>query len=194
MKKLYCYVDETGQDTKGRLFIVTAVVTDERQYELEDALIEVEAATGKKTAKWVKTRDKTQQEYIAALAAKTLPPMMIYAKLYANAGTRDYDELELLAAAQAINLYRVDNQIGADDYSVTIIIDGLTKTMSFRLGSEFRKLGVRTRKVTGNRDEASAILRLADAVAGLVRAAHEGREPYKNLEHRLKRVGKLTEI
>ena len=26
IKKLYCYVDETGQDTKGALFLVTVVV------------------------------------------------------------------------------------------------------------------------------------------------------------------------
>ena len=25
-KKIYCYVDETGQDTKGKLFIVSIVV------------------------------------------------------------------------------------------------------------------------------------------------------------------------
>ncbi|HEY7414240.1 MAG TPA: hypothetical protein VH593_03540, partial [Ktedonobacteraceae bacterium] len=168
-------------------------VTDERQYELEKVLADAEAATGKKTAKWVKTRDKTRQDYIAALAGLPLPAT-IYAKRYIDTGTRDYDEQEVMAAAEALNIYRAANSISADDYSVTIIIDGLSKTMSFRLGSEFRKLGVKTRKVTGNRDEASAVLRLCDAIAGLVREAHEGREAYKTLESRLERAGKLYEL
>ena len=62
--KLYCYVDETGQDTRGSYFIVAIVVTDNRQHELERYLEAVEADSGKKTAKWLKTSDKTRQAYI----------------------------------------------------------------------------------------------------------------------------------
>jgi len=28
MQKLYCYVDETGQDTKGKLFLVSVIITE----------------------------------------------------------------------------------------------------------------------------------------------------------------------
>ena len=58
IQKLYCYIDETGQDTLGELFIVAIVVTDERQRELEKSLEAIEASTGKKT-KWMKTRTKS---------------------------------------------------------------------------------------------------------------------------------------
>ena len=34
-KKLYCYVDETGQDTEGDIFIVTVVVPENRDGVLE---------------------------------------------------------------------------------------------------------------------------------------------------------------
>ncbi len=34
-QKLYCYVDETGQDTKGALFIVVVLVTDDEKDKLE---------------------------------------------------------------------------------------------------------------------------------------------------------------
>lgn len=33
-QKLYCYVDETGQDTKGKLFIVVAIVIEKEKDEL----------------------------------------------------------------------------------------------------------------------------------------------------------------
>jgi hypothetical protein len=30
-QKLFCYVDETGQDTQGRLFVVSVVITDQER-------------------------------------------------------------------------------------------------------------------------------------------------------------------
>lgn len=192
-KRLFCFVDETGQDTRGDLFIVAVVVTDDRQPELEMVLAEIEAATGKKTAKWTKTQNKKRQDYISALAAKPLPATM-YAKRYTNTGTQDYDELELRATADALKAYREANNIGGDDYDAIITIDSLSKTMVFRAGAEFRRLGVRTRKIVGKRDESSAVLRLCDAIAGLMREAHEGREVYKALEATLERAGKLYEL
>jgi hypothetical protein len=193
MKRLFCYVDETGQDTLGRLFVVAIVVTDDRRPELESMLAEIETTSGKYQRKWMKARDMARREYIAAVAAKTLP-LMIYARQYTNTGTQDYDELELRAAAEALRLYREANGISADDYDAIITIDGLSKTMVFRAGTVFRRLGVRTRKVVGKSDETSTVIRLADAIAGLVREAQEGREVYKALEARLERAGKLHEI
>jgi hypothetical protein len=40
-EKLYCYVDETGQDTRGDLYIVSVVVADDerdRSIELCEAI------------------------------------------------------------------------------------------------------------------------------------------------------------
>lgn len=148
--KLYCYVDETGQDTKGSYFIVAVVVTDNRQHELEHQLEAVEAASGKKTAKWLKTSDKTRQAYVQALLEGQALPAMIYAKRFTD-GTGGFDELEVLATAQALNVYREEQGIGEADYKVTVTVDGLSKTMAKKMGSEFRKLGIKTRKVVGKR-------------------------------------------
>ncbi len=43
--KLYCYVDENGQDTKGRIFIVTVVVIEEKRDELLEFCEDVESKT-----------------------------------------------------------------------------------------------------------------------------------------------------
>ena len=192
MKKLYCYVDESGQDTLGRLFIVAVVVTDEQRDQLQRYLEQLEATSGKKKRKWTNTRLKEQQTYIEGLLPAQVPAR-IYTKVYTVEGG-SYDELEVIAAAQALNLYREANNIGADDYSVTIIIDGLAKTLVFRLGSELRKLGVRTRKIVGTRDESDAVLRLADSIAGLVRDGIEGKQESKALRDRLAKAERLEEI
>lgn len=40
--KLYCYVDETGQDTMGQLFIVVAVIVASERDKLDRYLEEAE--------------------------------------------------------------------------------------------------------------------------------------------------------
>lgn len=189
--KLYCFVDETGQDTLGELFIVAVVVSDERQQELENSLEHLEQDSGKHRRKWLKSRDRERQAYISTLTDQKLPAT-IFVKNYRDKTA--FDELEVLTTAQALNVYREECGIAGDGYKVTITIDSLSKTMAVRMGSEFRKLGIKTRKVIGKKDEASAIIRLADAIAGLVREAHEGRAEYKKLEAKLKKNKLLYEL
>jgi len=48
MQRLYCYVDEIGQDAASNIFVVVAVVNDQEQEPLRQALMEIEhlAETG----------------------------------------------------------------------------------------------------------------------------------------------------
>lgn len=50
-RKLYLYVDETGQDTGSQFFIVAVVVTDDRRAELEKLLETAEQVSGKNKRK-----------------------------------------------------------------------------------------------------------------------------------------------
>lgn len=118
---------------------------------------------------------------------------LLISKKSSPSGTK-YDESEVLATAQALSIYREEADIGEKDYKVTITIDGLSKTMAVRFGSDFRKLGIRSRKTIGMRDESNAIIRLADAVAGLVRESHEGRPEYVALERKMKKQHKLQDL
>jgi hypothetical protein len=47
MQKLYCYVDETGQDTGGQIFIVAVVVTGEERDDLLTLCEQLEKVSGK---------------------------------------------------------------------------------------------------------------------------------------------------
>jgi hypothetical protein len=55
-QKLYAYVDESGQDTLGELFLVSVVVTGEAREGLRKKLRTIERASGKQTKKWRKAR------------------------------------------------------------------------------------------------------------------------------------------
>lgn len=44
-QKIYCYVDETGQDVGSEFFIVVAIVNDKEQNLLRNQLLEVESQT-----------------------------------------------------------------------------------------------------------------------------------------------------
>ena len=39
IKKLYCYVDETGQDTKGDIFIVSVIISAQAQEEIAEFIL-----------------------------------------------------------------------------------------------------------------------------------------------------------
>jgi hypothetical protein len=140
---------------------------------------------------WLKARSREQCAYIEGVAATDLP-CQLYARTYTTHADA-YNDLEVLAAAQALNVYRETHGIG-DKYKVIIAIDGLAKGAIPRVGRSFRLLGIRTRNVHGERDQASPIIRLADAIAGVVREAHAGKAPYKDLQAKLERRKKLYEL
>jgi len=67
--KLYCYVDETGQDTAGRFFLVSVVLIDSaKKDELENQLEEIEKRTGKNKKKWAKEEIGIRIRYIKEIA------------------------------------------------------------------------------------------------------------------------------
>ena len=168
--KLYCYVDETGQDTKGELFLVAIVLKEITDlFVLEKQLEEIEKKTGKKLSKWKKTRQVVKKKYLKAIIQlKNLKNSIYYAVYNAS---KEYSKLTALTIAKAV--LAKDNK----NYTVTIIIDGLNNREREIVRSELKKLKIKYRKIRGLKDEQSAFLRLADAMAGFLRDMRE-QEPY----------------
>lgn len=63
-QKLYCYVDETGQDTDGNLFIVSVVITGNEQDYCRDLCEQIETESGKGKAKWIKAGYNQKLDYV----------------------------------------------------------------------------------------------------------------------------------
>jgi len=169
MQKLYCYVDETGQDTKGKLFLATVVLKGKEQLDiLRIKLEEAEKSSGKKAAKWFKMSFQVKEAYLLELLKiKELRSTVYYSSYY---GIKEYYPLISLTIAKSIIFQKLD------DYEATIVIDGLKNTETEGVRRELKKLGVHYRKIRGMKDEQEILLRLADSMAGFLRDAIEGQK------------------
>jgi hypothetical protein len=73
--KLYCYVDETGQDTKGELFLVAVLLKESSKLEtLQKKLEKTERRTGKRQLKWKKTNRDTKKKYLEEFSTQNTKP------------------------------------------------------------------------------------------------------------------------
>ena len=161
-QKVYCYVDESGQDTKGDVFIVSVVVTSKERDELLQICEDVEEKSGKGKFKWGKAEDKRRLEYLKTIFSLKIFKGKLRYSIYRH--QVNYDMATIVGIAKAVH-FREPKK-----YTTLIYIDGLHKTKRHKYGSELRKLGVPTRKVQGiTKDENNSLTRLADAIAGFVR-------------------------
>lgn len=188
-QKLYCYVDENGQDTKGDIFIVSVVVTGKERDELMSLCEEIEEESGKGKFKWGKAEKKRRLEFIKQVfSIKKFKGKLRYS-IYRN--QIGYDLATISGIAKAI-LFKKPTE----EYTTIIYVDGLFKTKRGIYGSELRKLGIPTRKIQGvTRDESNSLIRLADTMAGFVRDALDGKtEEIIKIYKEARRNGILVEV
>jgi hypothetical protein len=167
MQKLYCYVDESGQDTEGKLFLVSVVIREkESRDETEELLLEIEKTSGKGLSKWQSTGLRRKVGYLeAVLQINSLKDSIFYATYET---TKEYGSLTTYTIAKAVGVR------ASKPYQAIITIDGLNDAERDRVRRGLRQLGVRYKKVRGARDESSSLLRLADSLAGFLRDFEEG--------------------
>src|SRR3989344_1314461 len=96
-QKLYCYVDETGQDTKGELFLVSIVITEDDYEALEKLLDEIERKSQKRKDKWSGSSIKRRLAYLELIINnRQFRDKISYAHYHS---TKEYQELTILATA-----------------------------------------------------------------------------------------------
>lgn len=185
-QKLYCYVDETGQDTKGKLFLVSVVITISNKEGLRDKLRKIEQMSGKKSRKWTKSTRRQRKEYIEAVIADNIFTNSISYSEYHN--TCAYVDLTILSTAKSL----LDK--ARPPYEATVFVDGLNKTERHRFSAGLRKLKVKVRKVRGIRDQSDEFIRLADAIAGFVRDSLEEDQIIRSLYKKAERNNIIKKI
>ncbi|OGL77155.1 hypothetical protein A3J43_00005 [Candidatus Uhrbacteria bacterium RIFCSPHIGHO2_12_FULL_54_23] len=188
MENLYCYVDETGQDTKGTLFCVccTVVVSAAMRDQLEKILEDIEHAS-RKRSKWQKTDKKVRRAFLDALISHRhdLEGCVYVEHFYRIV---DYTEATIEAIARSVG------RSPHPGVPVVVYIDGLSKHMVNVVGVGLRRYGLMVGKVKGLKDEQSALIRLSDAVAGFVRDYLEGQDYTKKYYAELLKVGAVIEV
>lgn len=169
-QKLYCFVDETGQDTAGKLFLVAIVLKEVNQLEsLERKLEGTEKRSGKKQAKWKRTKKEIKKKYLEELLQIKELRKSIFYSIYEN--TTEYTSLTSFTVAKAV-LSKCNK-----DYTVTVVIDGLNDKERDVVRNELKKLKIKYNKIRGMKDEQNIFLRLSDAMVGFLREVYE-KEPY----------------
>lgn len=165
-QKVYSYIDETGQDTGSKFFIVSIIITKDDRDKIITILEIIEKTSKKTKTKWIKSIPKYRLAYIKETLHKNLP-LKIFYSCYEN--ERDFTLATILSTAKVLK------QAKYDQCKNVVFIDGLPKTKQKFISNQLHKLGVRLEKVRGIRkEENDAILRLADAIAGFIRKVKEG--------------------
>jgi hypothetical protein len=189
MQKLYCYVDETGQDVASPFFLVSVVIVEEERDQLISQLEEIERTSLKGRRKWMKSRDEQRIEYIRQVVQ--LPLLRDGRLTYATYPEKSaYLSKTVLTTARAITLH-----IRSEDYKATIFIDGLPKSQIQTVAAQLRTLNIRMKKVRGvQSEENDTLMRLADAMCGFVRSASERDKELAQLLAQAKRDGVVREL
>lgn len=185
-QRLYCYVDETGQETEGDFFLVTVVIAEQERDAIEQELEAIELSTGKKNLKWRKSAFDRRLAYIREVLSRPIFEDKIFFSHYEQ--TKAYVELTVYTTAKAIN------HCVHGEYRATVIVDGLTGSEVTRFGKELRQLNIKVKKVRGARDESSPLIRLADAFAGFLRDGIEEQEYAQELYREAQRRGVVKEV
>ena len=190
MSKIYYYVDESGQHTQGHFFSVAVVIvkTVEMRDRGEDMLLEVEGITKKGSTKWTKTHYRKKVQYLRTIT--TLPELKscLFYSIYTD--TRDY------VGATVDTIKRVVQQQATDTgpYGLTVVVDGLDKRERQQLAKRLRQGGVVYKKVRGIKDEGSAWIRLADAIAGFSWDVYQDKPYTQNLYSGMQQRGFLIQL
>jgi hypothetical protein len=187
-QNIFCYVDETGQDTLGRLFVVSVLIVTTDRDALIAELEKIERLSGKGNAKWIHTRSGTRVAYIEAMLSNKKFNDILFFSVYTN--VKSYMALTILSTAKAVLATAKPTSVS------TVYVDGLPKAHVRKFGSDLRKLNIQTRKVLGiRREESNALLRLADACCGFVRLAlFEREESFMGLFRMARAAGYLKEV
>jgi hypothetical protein len=186
--KVYAYVDESGQDTKGNLFIVSVVTVNSEYREVAQALcVHAEQQSGKGAKKWIKAGSKQKIKYLNLIITPAFEGRLTFA-VYRNHDPQG-----------TVNLVRetITRSLGSlvdQDYSALVIIDGLAWSLETGTALKLRRSGAKVNKVRGLRDESEALLRLADSVCGCVRAALSDDDDTLRLFSQALQTGNLIDL
>ncbi len=169
-KRYCCYVDVSGQHADSRHFIVAAIILEQHCcYALGNKLESMERTTGKGVRKWRNTHVSRKKHYLSLL--REIPELKDGIFFMSFEEAERYEELtsELLIKA-------IERKTTAE-YQISISIDGLRKRERRAVSKSLSSKELKWKGLQGEQNQSSAILRLADAVVGLIKDRNDNR-PY----------------
>jgi hypothetical protein len=186
MQKLYCYLDETGQDAKSEFFIVVAVVTEKERESIRKKLEAVERWTGTNRKKWHKVRHENRIRYLNSLLEQKIAAGEVYAASYRKPIPFFFPLIDILEKAI--------KHSARGEYRASIYVDGIDRYKAKELTNALRTRDISLRIVKSRRDESEPLIRLADMWAGCIRSALLGRKDAQDIVEQAKKEGYLGDL
>lgn len=188
LDKIYCFVDESGQHTQGEFFSVAVVIAD--TVDIRDKggrrLIEIEEKTKKGLLKWKSTHYTIKERYLRSVI--TIPELESCLFYSIHTDTQDY------VNATADTIVQVIREYVKKTCQVIVVIDGLDKKSKQRISRHLKEKGIVYKRVSGIRDEGSAWVRLADAIAGFIWHVYENKPYTQTLYPEMRQKGYLIQL
>lgn len=157
--RIELFADESGQDTKGKLFVV-AVVAVKNSDEFRQRCEDLERSSGKGKLKWGHAQRQKRLVYLRAIISEA-PAFGVTLFYSVFRQTTDYDGATIEGIARVIQRLKHLN------LHVYVHVDGLAKVKQGNYKTRLRRLGCPVRKVSRiAKDENEPLIRLADALAG----------------------------
>jgi uncharacterized protein DUF3800 len=185
-QKLYCYVDETGQDDRSEYFTVVTVVSAGNQQNLKESLIQLEQQSKVGAKKWHKLRTPQREAFLELVVKTNLATGEVFFCRYRKPVHFFQPMVETLA--------RAIQTVAEEDYRAVVYVDGIDRQKARELTKALRERGIKTEQVRGARDESEPLIRLADRWAGCIRASFEENELAQSLVIQATEVCYLTEV
>lgn len=185
-EKLYCYVDETGQDAAASAFVVVAVVSAGAQDELRRRLEEIEREAGTGHRKWHKSRPERRLRFLSLLLEGRLLSGGIFFGTYRKPTPYFFPFVDTIERAIHAKAH--------DPYTAKVIIDGIDRQKAAELTNALRDRGITLDMVKGRRDESEPLIRVADMWAGCIRAANLGAATELGMLKRALAEGQLVDV
>ena len=185
-QKIYCYIDETGQDAGSDFFVVVVIATDKEQNLLRRKLLEIESLTKIGQRKWHKSQFKRNKYYIQLVIKKEIGKREVFFGRYKKPIPYFFPMLETIEKAILDKAEK--------DYKSIIYVDGIDKKKAAELTNALRLRKIKLEFVRSARDESEPLIRLADRWAGCIRAAFLDRTEEKAILAKAKKINYLKEV
>lgn len=183
--KIYCFVDETGQHTEGKSFIVGMVLCDSDVDVARNILTDIERSTNKGNRKWTKSNDGVRKAYMLEIFQQSYFAGKLFYRF--SQSSREYFRLTAEAVAAAIHQYR-------PQHKVTIVVDGLEGGERAQFLKLIRREMIQVDKLRGARDESEPMIRLADALCGFLADSYGGRQEFAGIREEMLRKNVVVQL
>lgn len=165
MKKFY-FVDETGKDIGAQIFIVSIISIAGEVEMFNRICLEHERVSAKNKRSWNDANPIKRLDYLS----KVIEDHRFLSKLhYWGIAAPDKELYDIYTIQGIVRIVAANAQGTASE----VYIDGLSHTEQSRYSKAIRDAGIKSARVHRANDDSFPLIRLADALAGLIRDAYE---------------------